>query len=105
MAVAAKDPSSHTVPEPFDPDPLLRWVLGLLVVAFILELYVSEPWTEPFFDWDTWVLFGIFLGFGFRLLARRLGETRGVWQEAFRRAGLVVWAVSAVGGLLAWLFS
>lgn len=97
------DESSRSVPEPVDPGPLLRWVLALLAAAFGLELYVSEPWTTPFFEWDTWVLFGVFLGFGLRLLGRRLEEDHAIDEKMLRRASFVVWTVSAIGGLLAWL--
>lgn len=89
--------------EPFDPGPLLWWVLGLLGAALLLELYVSVPWTEPLTEPSNWVLIGVFLGFAFRLTGRQLGENKGALEKAFRWASLVVWAAAAGGGLLTWL--
>ncbi len=89
--------------EPFDTGPLLWWVLALLGAALILEFYVSVPWTEPFFEPNTWVLLGVFLGFAFRLAGRRLEERGHEGEQVLRWASLGVWAAAAGGGLLAWL--
>ena len=97
--------SSSRLPEPTAPDPLLRWALGLLGAAFILELYVSNPWTEPFFEWDTWVLAGVFLGFGFRRAGQHLDQQGQAGRKTFRWASLLTWAASAIGGLAAWIYT
>jgi hypothetical protein len=93
---------NHDV-EPFDPGPLLWWVLGLLGVALLLELYVSVPWTEPFTEPNTWVLLGVFLGFAFRLAGRRLSGDGRTGEQVLRWASLAVWIAAAGGGLMAWL--
>lgn len=95
--------SSSRLPDPADPGPLLRWALGLLGAAFLLELYVSDPWTKPFFEWDTWVLVGVFAGFGLRRVGQYLDRQGQAGRKTFRWAGFLVWAASAIGGLIAWL--
>lgn len=89
--------------EPFDPEPLLWWVLVLLGAALVLEVYIAVPWTAPFTDPSTWVLIGVFVGFALRLAGRRLSAAGGGGERVLRWISLAVWALSAGGGLLAWL--
>lgn len=89
--------------EPIDTGPLLWWVLGLLGAALLLEFYVSVPWTEPLTEPNTWVLIGVFVGFALRVAGQRLQPQNRTVARIFRRASLVVWAVAAGGGLLAWV--
>lgn len=89
--------------EPFDTGPLLWWVLGLLGAALVLELFVAVPWTRAFADPGTWVLIGVFVGFALRLGGRALRRHGYRGAGALRWTSVVVWAASALGGLLAWL--
>jgi hypothetical protein len=89
--------------EPFDTEPLLWWVLALLGAALVLEVYVAVPWTAPFTDPGTWVLIGVFVGFGLRVAGQRLSAAGRAGERGLRWASLVVWAAAAGGGLLAWL--
>lgn len=93
---------NHDV-EPADTAPLLWWVLGLLGAALVLEFFVAVPWTEPLTDPDTWVLFGVFLGFALRLAGRQLSRRAYRGERVLRWASLGVWAAAAGGGLLVWL--
>lgn len=89
--------------ELFDPEPLLWWVLVLLGAALILEIYVAVPWTAPFTDPGTWVLIGVFVGFGVRLAGRRLSAAGRSGESVLRWVSVAVWTLAAVGGLLAWV--
>lgn len=89
--------------EPFDPEPLLWWVLVLLGAALVLEVYIEVPWSAPFTDPGTWVLIGVFVGFGVRLAGRRLGAAGRSGERILRWVSVVVWSLSAAGGLLAWI--
>jgi len=89
--------------EPFDTGPLLWWVLGLLGAALVLEFYVSDPWTDPLREPNNWVLIGVFVGFAFRLAGQRLRDRDRDGARALRWTSLVVWTLTAGGGLLAWL--
>jgi hypothetical protein len=89
--------------EPFDPEPLLWWVLVLLGAALGLEVYIAVPWTTPFTDPSTWVLIGVLVGFVLRLAGRRLRAAGQGWRRALRWASVAVWTAAAGGGLLAWL--
>lgn len=93
---------NHDV-EPFDTGPLLWWVLGLLGAALGLEFLIAVPWTAPFADPGTWVLIGVFVGFALRVTGRHLQASDYGGELILRWASLVVWALAAVGGLLAWI--
>lgn len=88
--------------QPFDTGPLLWWVLGLLGLALLLEFYVAVPWTQPFSEPSTWILIGVFVGFGLRLGGQKLDPDTSA-SKGLRWASFLIWSLSAVGGLLIWL--
>ena len=100
--VPMSDLLSHDA-EQFDPEPLLWWVLVLLGTALVLEVYIAVHWTEPFTEVGNWVLIGVFVGFALRLIGRRLRASDRRGEQLLRWASVVVWALSAGGGLFAWL--
>lgn len=84
--------------------PVFCTIAALLVGALAIEVALSDPWTDPFLEASTWVLIGVVAGVGLRGVgAWRARQGRG-GEDRLRRASVVVWSATALGGLLSFLF-
>jgi len=84
--------------------PVLGTIVLLLVGALGLDIALAAHWSDPFRESSTWVLIGVVVGGVLRGAgAWRTRQGRG-GDDRLRRAGLVVWGVAALGGLVGLLF-
>ena len=99
-----KETNNGSAPEPlFSSNTALQWALGLLVAALLLEIILARSWTDPLHDPGTWVLFGVLIGWGLRILDRRRAALAAPGEQALRWASILVWTATLIGGLLGWI--
>jgi hypothetical protein len=84
--------------------PVFAIIVGLLLAALVLEIVLSAHWSDPFMEPGTWVLIGVALGFVLRGLGHWRGRRGLRGEQTLRQTSLVIWAVTALGGLLSLLF-
>jgi hypothetical protein len=95
---------SSSAPPSLATGPVLWLVLVLLAAALGLDMVLSPHWTDPLGEPGTWVLFGVLTGavlrhFGQRR-ARKGAEDGQEDGRRLRRLSLLVWGLSALGGLV-----
>lgn len=100
---AMNDSERRTLPD------LASWrvfsaIVVLMLGALILEIFLSAHWSEPFREYQTWVLLGVGLGMGCRAIGGWLARRGWAGEEIFRRLSLALWAAAALGGLFGLLF-
>lgn len=99
---------SSSAPPSLATGPVLWLVLVLLAAALGLDMVLSSHWTDPLGEPGTWVLFGVLTGavlrhFGQRRARKRVEDGQEDGQEdgrRLRRLSLLVWGLSALGGLV-----
>jgi len=98
------EPSSESLPDPlFSSKTLLRWTVGLLTAALLLDLVLAQNWTEPFAEPSTWTLLGVLLGMGCRTAAQRRVAHDPEGARTLRWLSVAIWAVALGAGLVGWL--
>lgn len=84
--------------------PVFCTIAALLVGALAIEIFLSDPWTDPFLEASTWVLIGVVVGVGLRGVGAWRSRRGWGGEGCLRRASLAVWTATALGGLLSLLF-